>query len=231
MLPSVTVVDYGMGNLLSVVRAFEHCGARVLLTSSPADISAASYLVLPGVGAFADGMSGLRKLQLIKPIRNYAESGRPFLGICLGMQMMLDSSEEFGVHEGLGLISGRVVPIPPVGLDEIPHRIPHVGWNGLVKPAVKSDWNNSILSGVREGTSVYFVHSFAAYQVSEDNRLADTLYDGVRISAAIRSGKLYGCQFHPEKSGPAGLGIIAEFLDLHIQDDLECDKMVVNGGW
>ncbi|WP_279384302.1 imidazole glycerol phosphate synthase subunit HisH [Geotalea toluenoxydans] len=127
----VTVIDYGIGNLLSVARAFEHCGANVELTDDARKIADADYLVLPGVGAFADGMSGLVERGLIEPIKKFAAKERPFLGICLGMQMMLDQSEEYGANEGLGLIPGKVVAIPAVGVDGSPHKIPHIGWNEI----------------------------------------------------------------------------------------------------
>ena len=126
MKPVVTVIDYGVGNLFSVTKALERVGAEVILSSSPDDIANAQRLVLPGVGAFADGMRGLAERGLIEPIKRFAASGRPFLGICLGMQMMLDSSEEFGNHDGLGLIPGRVVAIPSIGAHGV-HKIPHIG--------------------------------------------------------------------------------------------------------
>ena len=130
---SVTVIDYGVGNLLSVSRALEHCGAQVDLADNPAQIARAHRLVLPGVGAFKDGMDGLRERALVEPIRQYASGGRPLLGICLGMQLLLDVSEEFGAHEGLGLIPGRVAAIPATTADGVPHKIPHIGWNECTK--------------------------------------------------------------------------------------------------
>lgn len=210
--PKVTVVDYGMGNLLSVCRALEQCGAEVLLTASPPAVDGAERLVLPGVGAFADGMAELSRGGFVGPIRNFARTGRPFLGICLGMQMMLDGSEEFGAHEGLGLIPGNVVAIPPTGTDGKAHKIPHIGWNALLPPTPSTDWGGTILGGIAPGTEVYFVHSFTAVPASPVHRLADCDYDGRSISAAVKSGAMYGCQFHPEKSGEAGLRILKSFL-------------------
>ena len=134
------------------------------------------------------------------------------MGICLGMQMMLEASEEFGMHEGLGLIPGNVVAIPPTATDGKPHKIPHIGWNDLLPPTPGTDWNETILAGVSPGTAVYFVHSFAAVPASPEHRLADCDYDGRIISAAVKFGNLYGCQFHPEKSGEAGLRILKNFL-------------------
>ena len=214
MKPRVTVVDYGVGNLFSVTKALERVGAEVMLSSAPADIASAQRLVLPGVGAFADGMRGLDERGLIEPIKAFAASGRPFLGICLGMQMMLDSSEEFGNHPGLGLIPGRVVPVPSAGNDGRSHKIPHIGWAALTAPHGQASWNGGILNRVEAGASMYFVHSFMAEPADPRHRLADCNYDGIAVSAVIQSQSLYGCQFHPEKSGPAGLRIVEDFIGL-----------------
>lgn len=204
-----------MGNLLSVLRAFEHCGAEVLITASPDQIVGAERLVLPGVGAFKDGMAGLRERNLIEPIKSYAASGRPFLGICLGMQMMLETSEEFGEHAGLGLIPGMVTAIPSAGQNGIPRKIPHIGWNQLLHPKNKMSWQGTILDGLApERASVYFVHSFFAQPARATDRLADCIYDNCLLTAAIGSDYLYGCQFHPEKSGEAGLKILSNFCRL-----------------
>ena len=211
-IPRVTVIDYGMGNLLSVCRALEHCGAEVLVTASPLVLDGAECLVLPGVGAFADGMMGLSSGGFLGPIRKYSRTRRPFLGICLGMQMMLEASEEFGVHEGFGLIPGNVVAIPPTGMDGKPHKIPHIGWNDLLPPTPETDWKETILAGITPGTEVYFVHSFSVVPATLEHRLANSDYDGRVISAAVKCGNLYGCQFHPEKSGEAGLRILKNFL-------------------
>ena len=210
----VTIIDYGIGNLLSVQRACVYWGAEVDFTDSPGDIDRAEYLILPGVGAFADGMAGLRERGLIEPIRKYAAQNRPFMGICLGMQMMLEVGEEFGKHEGLGLIPGIVTKIPDTGLDGQAHKIPHIGWNAISLPSDHTDWDETILQGIIPGSAAYFVHSFTAIPTNDSNRLADCDYNGRVISAAIRSGNLYGCQFHPEKSGPIGLKIINRFLEL-----------------
>lgn len=213
MKPSVTVVDYGVGNLLSVTRALEHCCAEVRMADTPAGIEAAERLVLPGVGAFADGMAGLRQRSMIHALGAFAESGRPFLGICLGMQMMMETSEEFGRHEGLGFIEGSVIPVPATKDDGSAHKIPHIGWNALLEP-VPGCWAGSILGDLKKGSAVYFVHSFMAAPAQSSEILAKCRYDGVDITAAVQSGNLVGCQFHPEKSGEIGLRILRKFLTL-----------------
>jgi imidazole glycerol-phosphate synthase subunit HisH len=208
---TVTIIDYGIGNILSVTRAFEQCGANVVLSSDPEIIVGADYLVLPGVGAFADGMAGLQERGLVEAIKEFVTSGRPFLGICLGMQMLLDESEEFGLHKGLGLIPGKVAAIPSTGANGLPHKIPHIGWNEIYPPTPGS-WHHTILQETPEGAPVYFVHSFTAVPEQHQHRLADCYYDGVLISAAIRNENVYGFQFHPEKSGPEGLRMLRNFV-------------------
>ncbi|QDW39797.1 imidazole glycerol phosphate synthase subunit HisH [Bradyrhizobium sp. KBS0727] len=205
----IAIIDYGAGNVHSVQRAFEHCGAEPVLTADSAVVVNADRLVLPGVGAFADGMRSLRERGLIEPIRRFVQSGRPFLGICLGMQMLATSSEEFGVNEGLNLMPGRVVPIPSHDVDGVPHKIPHIGWAELVPAA---DRAGTIFEDTPEGTSVYLVHSFKFEPDAAGHRLADCFYGGHRIAAAVRLNNMTACQFHPEKSGEAGLRMIAAFL-------------------
>ncbi len=210
----ITIVDYGIGNIFSVARAFQHCGAETLVTDKPADILAATRLVLPGVGAFSNGMSGLRDRGLIGPIKTYAASDRPLLGICLGMQMLFSESSEFGNYEGLGLIEGKILPIEPKGPEGAPLKVPHIGWNELVRSSEAPEWKDSVLRHVAELEHCYFVHSFTAVPASEKHRLSDANYGSSRISAAVAKGKIYGCQFHPEKSGATGLRIIKGFLEI-----------------
>jgi len=207
----VTVVDYGIGNLYSVRRALERCGGEVTLSSDPAVLGRAERLVLPGVGAFAGGMQGLRERALVEPIKRFAASGRPLLGICLGMQMLATASEEFGVHEGLDLIPGRVRAVPDRDTAGRPHKIPHIGWTALRAPPGVS-WRESLLAETPEGTSVYLVHSFAVVPDDASHRLADCNYGGHAVCAAIARGTITGFQFHPEKSGEAGLHILQRFL-------------------
>lgn len=208
----VTVVDYGVGNLFSVSRALERCGAEVLLTDTAAGIEAAERLVLPGVGAFADGMQGLRERGLVAPLQAYARSGRPLLGICLGMQMLMEYSQEFGNHEGLGIIAGSVVNVPALTPSGRLHKIPHIGWSELRVPAGREGWQGTVLEALGPGSSAYFVHSYMSVPVDPACRLADCDYDGVTVSAAIARDAVTGCQFHPEKSGKVGLAVMRRFL-------------------
>lgn len=207
MKPSVTVVDYGIGNILSVTRALEHCGAEVTLESSPLFIAKAKRLVLPGVGAFGDGMAELQQRNLVDALREYAASSRPLLGICLGMQMLLDGSDEFGSSTGLGLIPGwvRKLPAQP-GI-----KLPHIGWSAI-RPPQGSTWADSLLQDVEPGHEMYFVHSFHAEPTDPAHRLAETRYGDFAYCSVVRKDNITGCQFHPEKSGEAGLSIIRNFL-------------------
>ncbi|MBI4184349.1 MAG: imidazole glycerol phosphate synthase subunit HisH [Proteobacteria bacterium] len=213
MSARVAIVDYGLGNLFSVCQAVARCGAEPELTAEPGRVRAAGRLILPGVGAFADGMAGLRARGLDAAVRAAAAAGRPLLGICLGMQMLFAESEEFGRHQGLGLIPGRVVAIPPSGADGKPHKIPHIGWNGLIPAGGRSGWEGTPLRALAPATAVYFVHSFVADPAEPADRLAECDYDGLRLTAAVGRGNVVGLQFHPERSGPAGLAVIAAFLD------------------
>ena len=182
---------------------------------------AAERLVLPGVGAFGDAMEALGRRGLIEPVQEYAKSGRPFLGICIGMQLMFDGGEEFGDHEGLGLIPGRVVAIPDTDAHGQPHKVPHIGWTRLDAPDTTPSWDDTILAGLSADDWVYFVHSFAAIPTDDRHRLADSDYGGRTISAVVRRGSLWGCQFHPEKSGSVGIAVLSRFLaqkpEKHIQ--------------
>ncbi len=214
MKPRVTIVDYGVGNLFSVRGALEYCDAQPQFSSSPQAIENADRLLLPGVGAFADSMADMRDCNLVEPVLRFAETGRPLLGICLGMQMLMEESEEFGRHEGLGVVKGRVVPIPPNGADGKPHRIPHVGWNEL-RSSSPGTWDGTLLKDLQEGDSVYFVHSFMAVPEVPGHRVADCHYHGQKICAVLQRDNVFGCQFHPEKSGEVGIQILRNFIALH----------------
>jgi glutamine amidotransferase len=213
MTTSATVVNYGIGNLRSVCRALEFGGGDVKIATSSAEIRSADRLILPGVGAFSSCMEELRLGGLVDAILDFFISERPFLGICVGMQMMMDSGEEFGLNKGLGLISGPVRAIPASRTDSNRYKVPHIGWTPLKKPR-GTDWSDTILADCGENEPVYFLHSYTAEPTDPKARLADADYHGTQISAAIRGGNRYGFQFHPEKSGPAGLSMLQNFLSL-----------------
>lgn len=208
-MSKVSIVDYGAGNLLSIRRAFEHCGAQVAFVSTSEAIEKAERLVLPGVGAFAHAKCQLAKRGLDTAIVDWSSKNRPLLGICLGMQLLVDCSEEFGNHNGLGLIPGRVVEIRKLDQSQ---RIPHIGWSALEGSGHEQSWFGTPLANTSEGASVYFVHSFVAFTDDNAHILATTDYNGISITAAIRKSNVFGFQFHPEKSGPVGLEMIRTFL-------------------
>lgn len=201
---AVTVVDYGLGNLHSVIKALSHLGATVAVAEDGAALAGAERVLVPGVGAFADGMAGFQQRGQIEALRAHAAAGRPMAGICLGAQLLLDESDEFGVHAGLGIIPGRVERIPSAGV-----KVPHVGWNRL-EPA--APWAGSPLAGTVPGAWGYFVHSFHMVPRHPADVLAVTRHGPHLITAAVRRGSVTGFQYHPEKSGQAGLAQLEAFL-------------------
>ncbi len=200
----IAIIDYGMGNLRSVQKAFEKVGHQALVTSDPAEVAAAAKVVLPGVGAFEDAAAELRRLDLVKPVLQAIDAGKPFLGICLGLQLLFDVSYENGRHEGLGVLRGECVRF------DLPRQyaVPHMGWNQLNirRPA-------PVLSGVAEGAYVYFVHSY--YVVPKDAEViaAETDYGG-QFCAMVWRDNVFATQFHPEKSQAEGLRMLKNFAEL-----------------
>lgn len=213
MSRTVHIVDYGIGNLHSVSRAIEKAGGEPRLTGDADELLNAERIVLPGVGAFEPCISTLRQSGLVKPILEFAQSGRPFLGICVGMQLLFDYSLEYGRHEGLGLIAGHVAPIPPSDSTNT-RKVPHIGWSPLMLTEHRASWAGTLLADVRQGeSSVYFVHSFSCVPDNSDYRLADVDYSGYTICAAVKRENIHGFQFHPEKSGNVGLKLLNTFLN------------------
>ena len=210
---SVTILDYGIGNILSVSRGFEAIGAKVILASNIEGIYDAERLILPGVGAFAKGIEQLKKNNFDEAIIDVANHGKPLLGICLGMQFLMDSSEEFGNTNGLGLIPGKVIPIPPQDIAGESLIVPHIGWNALETSFNKS-WDNTLLANTPLKSNVYFVHSFFSKPNDDNHLLAHCIYGGNDLSAVISKDNVMGCQFHPEKSGKIGLNILKTFLSI-----------------
>ena len=212
MSKRIVIVDYGMGNVYSVSRALEVSGAQeVVLSFDPDVISQADGVVLPGVGAFADGMRGLHERGLVDPLVAYAHSGRPLLGICLGMQMLVSTSEEFGCHKGLNLISGDVTRISSRSTDDHALKVPFIGWSAI-KPSRADAYEGSILEAHKPGASVYLVHSFHVRVSNPKHLIATYSFGGHAITAAIRSRNITGLQFHPERSGQSGLQILGRFV-------------------
>lgn len=198
----VAIIDYGAGNLQSVEKALAHIGCDCKVTGDPAELLSAQAAVLPGVGAFGEAMAGLRSRGLDRAIAGFVESGRPFLGICLGLQVLFASSEESPGVKGLGLLPGRILRLPEgAGL-----KIPHIGWNSLSLP--RPGW---LLKGLPEEPYVYFVHSY--YLQTDPALVSATAEYGAAIHAAVKRDSLAACQFHPEKSGGVGLAILRNFAD------------------
>ena len=209
----VMIIDYGIGNIYSVQRAVEVCGGKnVIVSSNPADVYSADRLILPGVGAFKDGMNGLNERGLTNAILDFAKSGKPLLGICLGMQMLATTSEEFGVHAGLNLIPGTAKVIPRAAIDQSTLKVPFIGWSPLIIESAFED-NNSCLRGLN-GQSVYLVHSYSVILKNPLHLLAHYEYGGHHIAAAFKKDNITGLQFHPEKSGEVGLRILKNFMSL-----------------
>jgi len=202
---SLAVIDYGAGNLRSVLHALRHLKAEdVHLVQHGEELRGANKIILPGVGAFGAGMQELARRELIEPIREAVRGGTPYLGICLGMQFLFDSSDEMGQHEGLGLLPGRVTRFP--SLPEL--KIPHMGWNTL---AFKRP--SALLEGLPEVSYAYFVHSYYCVPDEPEDSLITVDY-GIQFTAGVQRGNIYGVQFHPEKSQRVGLQILRNFLSL-----------------
>ena len=201
----IAIVDYGVGNLFSVRSSFQKVGAETVITADAKTIDNASKILLPGVGAFEDAMKKLRESGLDEVLKAQAKKGKYLMGICLGMQMLFEESHEYGVHQGLGLLQGKVVPIKGYVDDKL--KVPHIGWNGLhlTKP-------HFLFDGVKEGDCAYFVHSYFASDCM-DSVIATTEY-GKELTASVGKDNILGCQFHPEKSGEVGLKILKAFAEL-----------------
>ena len=204
----IAVVDYGVGNLFSLKSSLASIGAEAVVTGDEKVIRSADKILLPGVGAFEDAARKLRECGLDKVICDEAAKGKPILGICLGMQMLFEKSFEYGEHKGLGLIKGEVRPIAEVIGEGL--KIPHIGWNSLDFP--KNKEKNEIFKYLNEGDFVYFVHSYYGANC-EESVIATSEY-GAPLTAAVANKNVYGCQFHPEKSGEVGLKILKAFCEI-----------------
>lgn len=206
----INIIDYEMGNLRSVANAFERLGLAARISSDPRDIATADKLVLPGVGAFRDCITNLRQGGFVEPLLEYIDKGKPLLGICVGMQMLFDESEEFGLHQGLGLIPGRVVRFPAEMIEEGERlKVPHMGWNTL-----KLRKESPLFNGVADGSYVYFVHSYYCAAEDQNDIAASCRYGDIEFCASLWRNNIMATQFHPEKSQDLGLQIFRNFGDL-----------------
>ncbi len=204
----IAIIDYGMGNLHSVEKALQKVGAQTAIVAEPEGIKEAEALILPGVGAFGKGMENLHQRGFPQVVREWVAAGKPLLGICLGLQLLFEESEEMGIHEGLGLLPGRVMRF------QGPLKVPHIGWNQIhpVQPS-------PILEGITDGSYAYFVHSYYAQPADPTVVLATTDY-GVEFASVVGKGNVFGLQFHPEKSQAVGLRILRNFVGSLINDYL-----------
>jgi len=227
--PLVAIVDYGRGNLFSVAQACQYVGLRSVTTACRDEIQDADAVILPGVGAFGDAMAKLVELDLVEPLRDVAASGTPFLGVCLGMQLLMTEGREFGTHRGMGLIEGEVVPLSVSQVGDVTLKVPHVGWNKIIVPTVdverqnqsnertqgnKSIWKSPFLEYVPNGEYMYFVHSYYPKPANSDVVVSISNYGPLEFSSSITQGNVFGCQFHPERSGPSGLKIYRNLVKL-----------------
>lgn len=210
----VAIVDYGMGNLYNVQRACAHVGLASEITADVARVQAAAGVIVPGVGAMPEAMRKLRSLGLDHAILSAVDAGTPFMGICLGLQLLMRDGTEFGPHSGLGVIPGRVIRLH--GTDEHGRmvKVPHIGWNSIHQPRqAQGLWARTHLAGLPDGARMYFVHSY--YVVPDDDSiiLSQSSYGGINFCSAVAIGNIFACQFHPERSGEAGIGIYRRFAE------------------
>ncbi len=215
---NIAIIDYGLGNLFSVKQACIHFGVNPIVTNDKNKVLKSDGVILPGVGAFGFAMENLKKLDLIEPIKQFAKEGKYFLGICLGMQLIFEQSEEFGSHQGLGLVKGKVVKFPKVNDLEEPLRIPNIGWNQIYRYS-EENWNKSPLKTVKGNEFMYFVHSF--YCCPEDKSITTSLanYERIEYVASVKQNNVSAFQFHPEKSGVEGIKIYDNWFDMILRGE------------
>lgn len=200
------IVDYGMGNMFSVLRACANAGLNAVLTADKKEVESASAVILPGVGAFGPAMENLNKLDLVAPLKDFYSSGRPFMGICLGFQLLMTESEEFGLNRGLDIIKGTVLKFPAQNSEGA--KVPQIGWNAIKKCR---SWDGTALEGLADGEFMYFVHSFYVKPDLRETAFSTTSYAGIEYASSVSSGNVFACQFHPEKSAWNGLKIYKNF--------------------
>jgi len=204
------VIDYGLGNLFSVAQACSAAKLVPTVTSAAREIASSDVVILPGIGAFADAMASLGELGLVPVLRDVASSGQLLVGICLGLQLLMDSGEEFGFYEGLGVIEGTVVPFKDPRGPRGPLKVPQIGWNGIHRAApgaAVDPWQRTPLEGLDDGTFMYFTHTFYVEPADPNVVLSTSRYGDIEFCSSVRQANIYGFQFHPERSGPHGLAI------------------------
>lgn len=225
----VAIVDYGMGNLFSVRRACHWAGLEAAITSSPAVISESTAVILPGVGAFGVAMDNLERLDLIGALRDFAHSGKPMIGICLGLQLLMTESQEFGRHSGLGVIDGEVIRLPEFDDSQHQFKVPHVGWNRIQTWDAGEElnigcshpvrWQGTLLEGLPNGDHMYFTHSYYVKPDDPNVGLSFTRYGQSEFCSSLIAGNIFACQYHPERSGPSGLYIYRNLAALLAQEN------------
>lgn len=207
-LKKVAIIDYNAGNLFSVQHACSFIGLDSKITSNKKEILDADGAILPGVGAFGEAMDNLQKMGLIEPIKEFVASGKPFMGVCLGLQLLFSESEEFGLHKGLDLVKGRVIKFPAANNEGRIIKVPQIGWNQVVPPSNnQTRWDNSPLSNTVQGEFMYFVHSFFVKPTEPEDILSLTNYEGIEYCSSIQKNNIFATQFHPEKSAEEGIKI------------------------
>jgi len=211
-MKKITIIDHGCGNILNLARAIEFLGYEVEATCDKKKIINSSNVILPGVGAFGNAIQKLEEHNLQNTILEYSKLNKPLLGICLGMQLLLTVSHEFGIHNGLNLIKGKVIKISTKQKKDI--KIPHTGWNEIYPSNGNNEWNSKILKNVSIGKNFYFVHSFVCLTKNPDSTIAICNYSGIQIPAVVSFNNIFGCQFHPEKSAADGLSVLKNFCEI-----------------
>jgi glutamine amidotransferase len=211
MKKKITIIDYGVGNILSITRAIEKCGEKSCVSKNSAEILSSTHIILPGVGAFFPAMEKIKKNNLVNLIQDISKKNIPLLGICLGMQLLMETSEEFGLHKGISLIKGNVIHVPKFSKKKI-LKVPYVGWFPLILKNNKK--NDILLKKINSTARFYFVHSYMI-EPKNSNIVAFYNNEGNKIPAIIRKNNVYGCQFHPEKSGVNGLKLLKNFINLN----------------
>jgi imidazole glycerol-phosphate synthase subunit HisH len=214
MQKKVVIIDYQLGNLFSVKQACEHLGFTAVISSLPEDVLNADYAILPGVGAFSDAMHNLNTFGLTEGIQQYVKSGKPLMGVCLGLQLLLNESEEFGTTKGLGIIPGIVKKFQVQQVNGYVHKVPQIQWN-TIDEAVAGKWDKTPLQCCKPGDFMYFVHSFYAKPADEKYVLSQTKYGNISYCSSVLHNNVFATQFHPEKSGLYGVNIYKEWFKLY----------------